>query len=49
VCFDTFPIKYLGFLLHYEKLGKEDVQPLIDKILKRIVAREVSFSLMLPT
>ena len=31
-----FPIKYLGIPLHYEKLSKEDIQPLIDKILKRI-------------
>src|ERR1043165_2933065 len=32
----SFPIKYLGIPLHYEKLSKEDIQPLIDKILKRI-------------
>jgi hypothetical protein len=32
----SFPIKYLGIPLHYEKLRREDLQPLIDKILKRI-------------
>jgi hypothetical protein len=30
------PIKYLGIPLHYHKLGREDLQPLIDKIIKRI-------------
>jgi hypothetical protein len=33
----TVPIKYLGVPLHYTKLRREDIQPLIDKILKRIV------------
>jgi hypothetical protein len=32
----VFPIKYLGIPLHYEKLRKEDLQPLVDKIVKRI-------------
>lgn len=32
----TFPIIYLGIPLHYENLTREDVQPLVDKILKRI-------------
>ena len=32
----SFPIKYLGIPLHYSKLRREDLQPLIDKILKRI-------------
>jgi hypothetical protein len=32
----AFPIKYLGVPLHYEKLKKEDIQPLVDKILNRI-------------
>jgi hypothetical protein len=31
-----FPIKYLGIPLHYNKLRREDIQPLIDKIVKRI-------------
>jgi hypothetical protein len=31
-----FPIKYLGIPLHYDKLRRADLQPLIDKILKRI-------------
>jgi hypothetical protein len=32
----VFPIKYLCILLHYHKLRREDLQPLIDKIIKRI-------------
>lgn len=32
----AFPIKYLGIPLHYDKLKREDMQPLIDKIIKRI-------------
>jgi hypothetical protein len=32
----AFPIKYLGIPLHHDKLKREDLQPLIDKILKRI-------------
>jgi hypothetical protein len=32
----TFPIKYEGIPLHYTKLRREDIQPVIDKILKRI-------------
>jgi hypothetical protein len=31
-----FSIKYLGSPLHYHKLKREDLQPLIDKIIKRI-------------
>jgi hypothetical protein len=31
-----FPIKYLGIPLHYAKLAREDIQPLVDKLLKRI-------------
>jgi hypothetical protein len=33
----NFPIKYLGIPLYYNKLSREDLQPLIDKIIKRIV------------
>jgi hypothetical protein len=32
----SFPITYLGIPLHYNKLRREDLQPLIDKIIKRI-------------
>lgn len=33
----SFPIKYLGIALHFDKLSREDLQPLLDnKILKRI-------------
>lgn len=31
-----FPIKYLGVPLHFTKLRREDLQPVIDKIIKRI-------------
>ena len=30
-----FPLKYLGVPLHYAKLRKEDLQPLVDKILNQ--------------
>lgn len=40
-----FPIKYLGIPLHYDKLRKEDIQPLIDKIMKRIVGWRGNYSL----
>ena len=32
----TFPIKYLGVPLHYSKLKREHIQPVIDKMIKRI-------------
>jgi hypothetical protein len=32
----SFPIKYLGIPLHYEKLKREDLQPLIDSLLGRL-------------
>lgn len=32
----NFTIKYLGIPLHYQKLRREDLRPLVDKILKRI-------------
>jgi hypothetical protein len=32
----SFPIKYLGIPLHYDKLKREDLQPLIDSILGRL-------------
>ena len=31
-----FPFKYLGVPLHYAKLRREDIQPVVDKILKRV-------------
>ena len=31
-----FPIKYLGVPLHFTKLRRVDLQPVIDKIIKRI-------------
>jgi hypothetical protein len=35
-CVGAFPINYLGIPLHYEILKREDIQPLVDKILKGI-------------
>jgi hypothetical protein len=32
----TFPFRYLGVPLHYEKLKREDIQPIVDKVLSRI-------------
>lgn len=32
----AFPIRCLGVSLHYQKLKREDLQPLVDKILKKI-------------
>ena len=31
-----FPIKYLGVPLHFNKLTRKDLQPVVDKIIKRI-------------
>ena len=33
-----FPIKYLGVPLHFDKLIREDIQPLVDKIIKKIAS-----------
>jgi hypothetical protein len=32
----SFPFKYLGVPLHHEKLRREAIQPIVDKIIKRI-------------
>jgi hypothetical protein len=32
----NFPVKYLGIPLHFNKLRKENLQPLIESLLKRI-------------
>jgi hypothetical protein len=32
----TLPFKYLGVLLHVERLKREDIQPLVDKLIKRV-------------
>jgi len=31
-----FPLKYLGVPLHRSKLRREDIQPIVDKVIKRI-------------
>jgi hypothetical protein len=40
---ETFPIKYLGIPLHHHKLSREDLQPLVDTIIKMIALGEVNF------
>jgi hypothetical protein len=32
----ALPFKYLGVPLHYKKLKREDIQPVVDKFIKRI-------------
>lgn len=32
----SFPLKYLGVPLHFEKLTREDLQPLVEQLLKRV-------------
>jgi hypothetical protein len=32
----VLPFRYLGVPLHYKKLKREDVQPLVDKLMKRM-------------
>ena len=32
----SFPITYLGVPLHYTKLRREDIQPIVDKVIKRV-------------
>jgi hypothetical protein len=36
----VFPTNYLGIPLHYEKIKRGDLQPLVDKIVKRILRME---------
>jgi hypothetical protein len=31
-----FPFKYLGVPLHHEKLKREDIQPIVDKVINKI-------------
>jgi hypothetical protein len=33
----SLPFKYLGVALHFEKLKRQDLQPILDKLIKRIV------------
>ena len=32
----SFPLKYLGFPLHHSNLKREDLQPVVDEVLKRL-------------
>jgi hypothetical protein len=32
-----FPFKYLGVPLHYSKLRREDIQPIVNKVISRIL------------
>jgi hypothetical protein len=31
-----FPVKYLGLPLHFNKIKREDLQPLVDSLLSRM-------------
>jgi hypothetical protein len=35
----TFPAKYLGLPLHFNKLRRENLQPLVDSFLSRMAGR----------
>jgi hypothetical protein len=35
--FGNLPMKYLGVHLHFDKLKREDLQPILDKLIKRMV------------
>jgi hypothetical protein len=37
-CQGSLPFKYLGVPLHFEELKKEDVQPFVDKLVKRMAS-----------
>jgi hypothetical protein len=41
------PIKYLRVPLHHEKLSREDIQPLVNKIIKKIASWRGNYSHML--
>jgi hypothetical protein len=32
----SLPFKYLGIPIHFEKLKRDDLQPVIDKLIKRV-------------
>jgi hypothetical protein len=34
----TFPFTYLGVPLHYDKIRRDDIQLIVDKIIKRIAS-----------
>jgi hypothetical protein len=44
----VFPLKYLGVPLHHKKLRREDLQPIIDKFLKKklLGGEENSFAML---
>jgi hypothetical protein len=33
----SLPFKYIGVPLHFDRLKREDIQPLIDKMIKRLL------------
>lgn len=41
-----FPFKYLGISLHHDRLRRDDIQLLIDKIIKRIAGWRVGYCLI---
>lgn len=42
----SFPIKYLGVPLHFSKLKREDLQPVIDKVIRIIAGWRIGYCLM---
>jgi hypothetical protein len=40
---ESFPFKYLGVPLHHDKLRREDIQPIVDKIIKRSLAEREDY------
>ena len=42
----SLPMKYLGVPLHFDKLRRVDIQPIVDKISKGLLVGEVDFSLI---
>jgi hypothetical protein len=42
----SLPFKYLGVPLHFDRLKREDIQPLIDKMIKRQLVGEGDYWLI---
>lgn len=42
----SFPLKFVGVPLQYNKFRREDIQPIIDKIIKKIPVGRANTSLI---
>jgi hypothetical protein len=40
---DSFPFKYIGVPLRYDRLRREDIQPIVDKIINRVAGWKGKF------